>query len=207
MGDAGARRGADLRADRVTPVTYSRWVAWLPENEARVELTQAQIDYAMMIGEQRTRVNDAYADGAIDPNRSPTEIDRQGAIGELATALFLDVPWSGIWSRTEWVRRRTTAGDVGCVQVKSVNKATHRLLIPLKDSYRTDAVFVLVFLHELPSAMLAGWCEGEFAIQDHRIDYTLPVPAYAIPPTRLGPMSKLKSFLQQRGLARVPRSA
>jgi hypothetical protein len=96
------------------------------------------------------------------------------------------------------VKRHITADIGDLVQVKSVHKATHRLLVPLKDAYLTGAVFVLVQLHELPTVVLGGWCDGSFVIRPERIDNGLPVPAYTLHPARLGPMNKLATYLKHR---------
>jgi len=157
-----------------------------------VPLTIRELAGAEEIGRCRSDANGAYSDGIIDPHRQPVDIDIQGAIAELAFMKHYKLPWTGrLWTREEWALRRGE-GDVGSIQIKSVRKATHKLIIPKKHAHMGDYPYVLVSLHKLPIVVLAGWCWGTFVIRDKWWDETLDVPAWAVRRGSLCPMETFK---------------
>lgn len=157
-----------------------------------VPLTADEIAHATDVGLSRSDTNGAFKDGMLDPNRLPNEIDVQGAIAELAFTKFYGLVWTGqLWTREEWSRKRSD-GDVGTVQIKSARKLHHKLLIRKAQGHLVDHPYVLVSLHTLPVAVLSGWCMGSFAIRPRWFDHSLPVPAWAVPRTRLAPMESFE---------------
>jgi len=153
-----------------------------------VPLTDKEIAYATDVGLSRSDVNSTYGDGTLDPHRLPNEIDVQGAIAELAFTKFYGLEWTGqLWTREEWLQKRSE-GDVGPVQVKSVRKLHHKLIIRKTQGHLIDCPYVLVSLHALPIAILSGWCMGAYAIRPRFFNPTLPTPAWAVPRSALAPM-------------------
>jgi hypothetical protein len=73
------------------------------------------------------------------------------------------------------------------VNVKHTRLEYGRLLAPIESQVDDCDSYVLV-RGELPTYYIIGWCYSLDLIREERIDYTLPVPGYAMPTHELQPM-------------------
>lgn len=126
-----------------------------------VTLSWAEMQVAHLIGGQRTLMNmkkklpGRY--GAPEKEGSE-ELNLIGTRGEMAVAKALNLYWSG------------TVGDYGavdvggCVEVRTITKSFHSLILHPQD--KDDVPFVLVDLSNTPNIRLAGWIYGKDGKQD-----------------------------------------
>ena len=148
-----------------------------------VVLTDAELAYATKIGEARSNVNAERPDGRISRRVSELEIDIQGATAEFAFHKYYGLAWTKeLWSVDEWLRRRKEC-DAGRVQIKSCVGRNHKLIVPKIDQ---TAIYVLVGLWDLPTAILCGWVRGSDI--PAASDPSLPVPNPALRQSQLESM-------------------
>lgn len=163
----------------------------------KVTLTYAELQIAHVAAGQRwlqaVKVGAGAKYGAPEGNDEADAISLQGAVGEMAVAKGLNLYWVG--SVGEW----SSGHDVGgCVDVRSVTKPTHCLILHAADKPNTP--YVLVELSKPNEAVLVGWI---FGIDGQQPKYWADPsgkgrPAYFVPRKDLRPMAELVSILAER---------
>ena len=110
-----------------------------------------------------------------------------GSLGEQAVAKWLGEYWDGAIGDF-------SAGDVGKLQVRAMEHATHKLI--LHDSDSDNDKFILAYVtgtNHNAIIVLYGWCYGrEGKSKEFEMAPNDRPPAYFIPPLRLRPMRTLK---------------
>ena len=148
--------------------------------------TAAWIGLRRAVGNLRNGVPDrfgaGYSNGGIEPHV-------HGALVELAVAQHFNLHWRGAMRMREI--------DVGgCIEVKSIRRATDSLLLH-PDSH-DDLPYVLGLVERLPVVTLCGWILGR---DGKRPEYWGdPVggrPAFFVPQSALRSMPELKLHLRK----------
>jgi len=160
-----------------------------------VTLTYAQISMAAHVAVMRLTSNMKAGRKPRNGASRIWDMDVNGACGELATALWLNLFWCGALNNFE-------ARDVGgLIDVRAGSKADYRLI--LHDDDPDDVPFVNAWV-ELPIVKLAGWA---FAHEGKRREFWQdPLgfrPAYFMPNKLLHPMAELRQWVERVGVMEV----
>lgn len=108
-----------------------------------------------------------------DEAEEKREINAFGA--ELAFAKLANVYPDLDPSKTR--KQDVTLNDGRTVDVKTTTRHDGKLLLKVKAHQNRCDLYVLM-IGDMPVYRFAGWIEGEFLVQDYRIDRTLQYPAY-----------------------------
>lgn len=170
----------------------------------KVVLTFAELQIAHVVAGQRwlqcLKMGLGGKYGAPEDNSQSDAISLQGAVGEMAVAKCLNLYWAG--SLGEFARGK----DVGdCVDVRSVTKSSHSLILHPAD--KDDTPYILVELSKPSEATLVGWVYG--------VDGKNPLywadpsgkgrPAFFVPRKDLRPISELVGYLED-GTVKKPKA-
>jgi hypothetical protein len=155
-----------------------------------VELDWLEIDIAALVAARRQhdaiqrRAQSAY--GHVE-NGLGVDAQWQGCIAEIAVCKHLGTYWTGL---------RHGAVDAKLAEVRSIDKAGHKLILHPDDR---DLPFVLALVERraLPWVDLVGWIE---AGKGRRADWWQDPRhegrwAFFVPPGALQPMEKLRAYL------------
>lgn len=162
----------------------------------KVILTYAELQIAHVAAGQRwlqcVKLGAGAKYGAPEENDAADAISLQGAIGEMAVAKGLNLYWVG--SIGEWSRGHDVGG---CVDVRSVTKPNHCLI--LHDADKDETPYVLVELSKPSEATLVGWVFGaDGKKQEYWSDPSgKDRPAFFIPRRALRPMPELVALIAQ----------
>jgi len=155
-------------------------------NDWQITLTFKELELAGCAGLRR-RLR-AMEKGRVYKNGRPDDDvlyknDIEGALGELAAALVLGLPWE----ETTGLDKDT--GDVGQFQVRSTDWDPNGSLMLYKDD-KPDDIFILV-THKIPVFTLRGWAvAGEVKLQEYW-QGQWERPCYKVPQWALYTMDKL----------------
>lgn len=143
-----------------------------------IQLTHSEIMQAAIVGVMRgvsaMKNNRLPRYGATDDNA--WQISIQGAIGEFALAKALDRFWHNACGTPE-------AGDVGDLEVRTISKPNHRLIVHPQDA--DDAPFFLIHVDGC-QCEIKGWLYGSEAKQDQFwTDPGTGRPAFFVPQHQL----------------------
>ena len=166
-----------------------------------VQLSKSEVAKAERIAGLRCRMNEKARRGgtALD---SALEAHRIGAVGELAVANALELPWDGAYRcEADWQAWRQVGHDVAGLEVRSTPVPNGSLVLRRNDP--ADAIFVLAILRDAPPirgatmVRLAGWAIcGEVRTPSRwRSDWK--IPCYAVPQAALQPMSPIVRLLRR----------
>lgn len=153
-----------------------------------IKLTDADVALATEIGTQRHTFKQKH-------RRDDLAQNVRGAAAELAVARLL-----GTEIFDEWLAHRAyltdephRGADLGlAVEIKTIRKADHSLLIPRTEinQNHTEHAIVLVLV-DLPVCTVRGWVAGHEAMRPEFWDETLPRPCWRVPEDLLQPFHTL----------------
>lgn len=171
-----------------------------------VILTYAELQIAHVAAGQRwlqcVKFGAGAKYGAPEDGSEADAISLQGAVGEMAVAKGLNLYWVG--SVGEW----SAGHDVGgCVDVRSVTKPNHCLILHEMDKDKTP--YVLVELSSPSRATLVGWVYGA---DGKKPEYWSDPsgkrrPAFFVPRRALRPIDELVPIIAQIRSAQKPEAA
>lgn len=142
-------------------------------------LSDEQLALATMVGKLRT--SNGREAGRNDYLKCERALagsnDVQASIAECALALKTGFPWRA-FKPIGRHKGRAACGepDVGPLEVKSISKAHHKLILHSHPLMLSPHVRLLV---ESPRVTFTGWAFGFEVWNDKHWDATLPTPAYA----------------------------
>ena len=140
-------------------------------------LSSNQLELAIRIGKLRTASGSGRGDYLSCDRAISGSFDIQAAVAECAMALRTGFPWRAYKPAGEHKGRGVVQDpDVGPIEVKSVSKAHHKIILHSKPILMAPHVRLLV---NGPEVTFTGWAFG-FEIWDKKHwDESLPTPAYA----------------------------
>lgn len=140
-------------------------------------LTDAQMDLAIRVGKLRMESGIGRGD-YLSCERSPSgQSHIQAAIAECAMALYTGLPWRAHKSASEHKGRGVCqTPDVGPIEVKSISRPHHKLILYSKPMMETPHARLLVINNEVT---FTGWAFGFEVWNQKYWDKSLPTPAYA----------------------------
>ena len=142
-------------------------------------LSKEQLSLATQVGELRTRNGrEAGRNDYLKCDRALAgSKDVQAAIAECALALKTGFPWRAFKPiGRHQGRANCEEPDVGPLEVKSISKPHHKLILHSHPLMLVPHVRLLV---EVPRVAFTGWAFGFEVWKDKYWDTTLPTPAYA----------------------------
>jgi hypothetical protein len=140
-------------------------------------LTDKQMQLAIKIGKMRADSGAGRGD-YLSCDRSPSGHSHvQAAIAECAMALYTGFPWRAHKPASEHKGRKVCqVPDVGPIEVKSISKAHHKLILYSTPLMESPHVRLLVNGSEVT---FMGWAFGFEVWDPKHWDTSLPTPAYA----------------------------
>jgi hypothetical protein len=140
-------------------------------------LTDKQMQLAIRVGNLRTKSGAGRGD-YLSCGRAPSGMsDVQAAIAECAMALKTGFPWRAYKSSSEHKgRSKCPEPDVGPLEIKSISKPHHKLILHSEPMMLTPHVRLLV---NGPEVTFMGWAFGFEVWDPKHWDASLPTPAYA----------------------------
>lgn len=140
-------------------------------------LTDAQMDLAVRVGKLRTASGLGLKD-YLHCEQAPSGLsDIQAAIAECAMALYTGLPWRAYKSAPEHLGMGACqTPDVGPIEVKSISRPHHKLILHSKPMMEAPHARLLVVKNEVT---FTGWAFGFEIWSDKYWDKSLPTPAYA----------------------------
>jgi hypothetical protein len=157
-------------------------------SEKLIHLTKDEVTHAAHVGADR---HISYLSVTMGYNASRDQgwpFHIQGALGELAFALYADVPWEPHVGETGYK-------DVGDFwEVRATYHKYGRMI--LHDHDDDDDPFILANLYDLPTVRLMGWCyakEGKLPqfLETPEHNATIRFGAYFVPVSHLHDMETL----------------
>jgi hypothetical protein len=167
-----------------------------------IELTIGEARYAYLVGVLRNIVNvmvgrrPAYG---LDPERPGWHEHVLGAPGELVTAKWRCIPWSGTIGMLD-----AQAGDVDGLGVRTRAQDWHELLIQRDDADDRRFVLVVPVGAYVPGISrrwrIVGWMDGAEAKRVGRWEALTPGrPCFVVPQAALHSLATLAALLNARG--------
>jgi hypothetical protein len=156
-----------------------------------VVLGRGEIELGAYVAHRRTIEN--FNAGARERYGASTEFGGFayhliGCLGELATAKYLNMYWTG-----SELGKLDNVDVGGCVQVRATSTNGHRLVLHKEDDDLFPFVLPYVLSDRLPSVALVGWLRAKDGKREqHWCDPGTGRPAYFVPNELLLPMCDLK---------------
>lgn len=140
-------------------------------------LTEKQMEIAIRVGKLRMESGVGCGD-YLSCERSPSGRSHiQAAIAECAMALYTGFPWRAHKSASEHNGMGVClTPDVGPIEVKSISRPHHKLILYSKPMMESPHARLLVVNNEVT---FTGWAFGFEVWNKKYWDESLPTPAYA----------------------------
>jgi hypothetical protein len=161
----------------------------------KTKLTDENLQLAIKVGNLRTGLGKDRGD-YLKCDRSPSgSHDRSAAIAECAIALETGFDWFA-YSDLHLGRSEEDTPDVGPLEVKSIRKPKHKLILHSEPQMRRPHVLVLVTDDVVE---IIGWCFGFEVWREELFDKTLPTPAHARGSDQLYSLDSLLAWCESYG--------